>query len=114
MKTESGSEVLNQIIQNWWIVREKLQRLCFNEPIVIQTEEEFLQVKGLIARKLQPLIQKEGNPQEIRDVMMRFLRRLPNLQQLQQLSDKELKSLEKECHNIYLRLNRWSGEINLN
>lgn len=114
MKVETGSEVLNQIIQNWWIVRERLQRLGFNEPFSSQVEDDFLQTKGQIARKLQPLIQKEGNPQEIRDIMIRFLRRVPSLQQLQQLSINELKSLEKECHHIYLRLNRWYGEINLN
>jgi len=113
MKPESGLEVLKQIIQNWWIIREKLHQLGFQQSMSLKSEEEFLKGKGEIARKLKPLIYKLGNPQEIREVMIRLLRRVPGLKQMAELGPNDLKSIEKECHHIYLRLNRWYGEVNI-
>jgi hypothetical protein len=112
MKPETGREVLNQIIQNWWIIREKLHQLGFQQTMSLNAEEEFLKGKGKIARKLKPLIYKLGNPQEIREVMLRLMRRIPSLKQLAELGLNDLKTIEKECHHIYIRLNRWYGEVN--
>ena len=114
MKNQPGKDVLEQIIQNWWLIREKIYQVAFQESLTYSAETEFLEAKGRVSRKLQPLIQELGNPQEIRDVVIRFMRRISSVNQMQQLPSADLRVLEKECHHIYIRLNRWYGELDLN
>jgi len=110
MKPESGLEILEQVIQNFSVIRQLLLKVGYDEPITFDDDKKFLEAKGIIARKLPPLRQKSGNPNDIYGFILRFLRKIPSLIQLNQMNKADLKFLEKECHKLYIDLNRWYGE----
>ena len=111
MKHGSGPEILKEVIDNWLVIREKFQQIEHGTVDLSTGELEFLTAKGKIARSLRPLTIKQGNPQDLHESLVRFLRRLSSLYQIQQLPHPDIKHLEKECHHMFIQLNRWYGEI---
>ncbi len=110
MKPESGIEALDQIIQNLAIIREMLIKVGFGQHLTFEDDKIFLEAKGRIARKLPSLRQKIGNPNDFHGFLIRYLRKIPSLIQLRQMNKEDIKFLEKECHKLYIDLNRWYGE----
>lgn len=107
----SGTDILKEVIINWQIIREKFHQIGFETLDLKSDEQQFLEAKGKIARRLRPLTIKQGNPGDIHESIIRFLRRMSSLYQIQQLPPHDLRAMEKECHRIYIQLNRWLGEI---
>jgi hypothetical protein len=113
MKAATGTEILQKVIDNWWTIREKFYVLEYPDTLNPGMKGELLKAKGEVARRLQPLIYKVGNPQDIHNSMIRFMRRIASLQAIRELPVSDLRTLEKECHHIYILLNKWYGEITL-
>ena len=110
MKPLSGLDLLEKSISDCWIIREKIQSIGFGHEISLDDEAQFVEVKGRIARRIRALMALLDKDMESRDMLIRFLRKIPNLYQLTNLGIENLNVLEKECHLIYLELNKWYGE----
>ncbi len=114
MKPESSIDILKKITDDILIIRGKLISARYNQPLTMEDEMVFWEAKGRIARHLQPLRHKAGNPGDYHNVMIAFLRRIASLNQISQLNSIDLLEIEKDCHKIFLFLNRWQVKLSSN
>ncbi|MCX7918849.1 MAG: hypothetical protein N3A72_04415 [bacterium] len=104
-------ERLEEIIKELATIRELIRQVAYRIPIEAEQERTLLISKGNIARHIQPVIADLGNRDSVRSNLIKLLRQIVSLNQLANMADMELRTIEKSLHRQQLFLYKWLGEL---
>ncbi len=108
---ERKIELLKEFIEEWVEFRDFLKGALKDKTLSAEEEKKFLEIKSLVTRKYQGLIQVLGGEEPPDDRLMDIVSHAVSLESLGGTSDIQFRKIENDWHLSYIHLNELLGSL---